>query len=237
MQFTGSCNAETFAIQRNSSTPYRSGITPPRAESVTMGFHYAPMGTFPCVWRQQAEGEVVIWHWEIERQVIRFPRLFVVTNSDNTIKNAWEADDQVDGYYPDSNPIITNYPVSKIPIGGVTTESDYPNLTYFDTLASDVAALGVTPTWMENTKFDLAGLTLTDMLNQLFIDLQHNELQRLRNLTDLKSILNIDRMDRRKALWLRSASMMLYDHRAETMIPLLVARGSYNSTTEKVEIT
>ncbi len=241
MFLTGSSNAETFAVPRGASTPYRAGTQYAKTHDVRTGWHYSAAQKFPRVWRQTIPGHLVLWDHEVfDMPNIDEGILWVVYQSDGTLQYIWEGEEHPYWIRSQICPIVTDYPTNMIPSGGGYARALLPPAADLVTVYALIAALTDIPAWMDDTIYgDYYGTGGMVSLERVFWKL-FSDLLTARNLPlffDMTTFQNSSRLIenvRVNLIWLRAASMILYNHEGETAIPLLMDQFIYDADMTRV---
>lgn len=236
---TGSCNAETFAVNQNSDQPYRAGIQPDtqrRRRGADEGWLNYVSSPFHRVWNQRDRGDVVLWNYERDDREYN-PYFWAVYNSDLSIRDFWESESDPDSSIDRGNmPIIYDSPHDTNPGGGGNLQILLPKFSVLESLETDVIATSL-PSWITGTVYDIYPNT-TLLLSYLFMEKQvKHRLIPYADISTLSQKLLESKLVRLyHILWLRSASQILYDHKGDTMIPLVLNKLQVNTTTLLLEL-
>ena len=234
MILNGSCNAETFAVNKMAGTPYRSGIATTaqlREYQVKEGWVVRVTTPFVRLWNQGEYGNVVLWEYLVDLANPN-PYFWSIYDANTHITHFWESEN-----YPDdvvdigTSPIVFDTPQDRVPPGGGSIRSYLPGHTDLESIETTVAAAS-TPSWVTGTSYSTAPNNAL-LLSRLFIAKQNERgMFPYSNLAAIKNLILDSRFyNWYYMLWLRSASQILYNHRSETMVPLVSALIKVDTTT------
>jgi hypothetical protein len=214
-----SCNAHLWGVQETAQTPQYSGLSAPPYDYFIQFYAPKDIGTWNRVMRSAKEGVPWTWSHGHGRQNAQ---IWVLRESDDSIAYTWEGEDSPDYTQQTECPIIDRN-VQKsalIPSGGSAVLCRIPSLSDLQSIESDVLLTDL-PAWIENSDFE--GFTTTEsLLSAIFRVMQNVRGYRIRG--DIDSVFSYTEYIFRTnqvLLWLRAASMILYDHQQETAIPVI----------------
>jgi len=238
---TGSSNAETFAVPRGAGTPYRSGTQYIKTHDVRMGWHYGADMIFPRVWRQSVPGHLILWDHEVVFPTPSLPPgIWVIYQELGTLQYIWESEELADENRPNACPIITDHPTSMIPVAGGAAKALLPGKEDIIAVYDQIESLSSIPEWMEETIFG------EEYGNGAVITPQHIFWKLLTSMLVVRHLPLFFSMNtywqtsriqenwRILLIWLRAASMMLYNHEGESCIPLLMDQFIYDAEMNRV---
>lgn len=231
----GSSNAYKFAVPPL-ATPHRSGQAQTDFFGVTIGWSdLRNDNTLLRMWMSREPGELVLWDYA--GFGITTPEIWVIANSSNIPQYVWENDEKVDPYRDSLEPYITQKQdgTSIIPGSGHSVRatvpsysSDASNLGPIDTLKSE-AESAASPAWISNTPY--SSESNANLINLLFRRQQED--RKLRVFDDLDDALagniSLHHQTLLNVLYLRALSMVRYDHRGETCVPLILNRWTVDT--------
>lgn len=217
----GACDALLFAVNEYAGVPYRSGVNrrqyDPADVGVFMGREISNQWGY--LFRNNFKGEILLWAYDSDEYD---PFFWAIENGSGGIDQFWESEIKPDSLIENTvSPIHTVYPYNQIPSGGSSLRAYLPSVSDLITQETTVIAASL-PSWITSTKYS-ASVNTKQLLNALFTDKQINRNMRvIPDITRLsQSMLDSNEYAAYNLLWMRSASQIIYDHRAETFIPLV----------------
>ena len=169
------------------------------------------------------------WGWEYETH-IEYPEIWVWRDGRDNPLVVWEGETRFDPMSNAMCPIINNWKGTDVIIGGEGVNVAFPSYDvtradpqYLDTLETAVEAVEVSGlNWVVGTEYADFG-TAAALLKYLFVMMQAGRGLPLKETISSahETLLDKAKLDLYTLLWLRCASMILYDHRGETCIPLI----------------
>ncbi|MCP4712340.1 MAG: hypothetical protein GY869_27275 [Planctomycetes bacterium] len=230
---TGSCDAAMFAVNRYAYPPKHSGVTVGYPVDTQVGWTQAADTTHLQIWNAKKSG--VARGWDFQASEFYNPEIWCIVNSSGAIQSMWESEDRVDELRSSLAPIISvnRAGTSIIPSSGALIQAQFPTQAIIESIETLVNAASL-PNWITGTRF--AEFTTTaDLLVNLWMHLMGKRGLRMRpTISDVYE--KSTRLTESTILWLRAASMILNDHRGETLIPMMKSRCSVDPTTGEISL-
>ena len=217
----GACDALLFAVNEYAGVPYRSGVNRTRYDKADVGVFMGReiSNEWGYLFRNNYKGEILLWAYDSDEYD---PFFWAIENGAGGIDQFWESEIKPDSLIENTvSPIHTVYPYDQIPSGGSSLRAYLPSVSELVTEEAVVLAASL-PAWITNTKYSEV-VNTKQLLNALFVDKQTaRNMKVMPDITRLsQTLLDSSLYTAYNLLWLRSASQILYDHRAETFIQLV----------------
>lgn len=182
--------------------------------------------------RQQRAGDV--WGWAYNNTVLG-ACVWCGIDAGGTLQLVWEAEEPYDPVWRAANPIYTKNAAGKdcLP-GGTFVRMVMPDETILATLEAEIVSSGAQPAWVASSSMAGEFSTTADLLEQLFLNQQGAGgyfYGRYAEYGDFitSGDLPLEAKQYLTLLWLRAASMILFNHAEPSMIPLAMGRFTVDS--------
>lgn len=231
MKRHGSSNAELFAVHESTYLPGFAGeVALAVSQGAVVGFGQKDDTPYLPWINNIRAGSVRTWVYEDE---IENPQIWGIGDSEGNIIYAWEAESGVTEWDNELNPIASlgNNGLPVIPDCGALKRLQFPGYS-FDGIVLDVmnqletlVAAAALPSWLARSPFQYM-TEAGDVVNALWRwKCNQRYIKIYKDLADQKSKMQINQRDRMfSLLWMRAASMILYNHQGDSCIPLLLNR-------------
>lgn len=165
-----------------------------------------------------------------------YPRMWAIVDDAGNILSMWEAEDPVDGEFPDECPIglADERENSIIPVGGAVVPVQFPTEQQLVALKGILAK---TPMPQFASRGVWVGHKTPEGIVKTIFDkeMQSRGLEPIPDVREALYVQEVDKRNWRIQLWLRAVSRVRKDHRAFTLIPLFEEMFRVDKRTGKLE--